>query len=267
MTSAMHSVSNLRAKIEGFASRYAAMRVADGGSYQTLLDQFQRMEETTRAESYDDFAQCDQDFHRAIVELADVPSLHAAWREVFLAHSEFRIGTLEQCWPDLTVLFESHRPLVEAIASGQAHEAEEAAVAHLDAVWFRLALLSDAPEFGQEALPSDPLARACAYLAFHFTEAVRLPYVAKEISKCTAGHLARLFREQLGLSFSEYLIELRLQKSVQLLQITNRSIQEIAERVGYSDPSRFSMHFRRRFGKTPTSFRETYSFGTIRVVL
>jgi len=267
MKGAMHCVVDLRAKLEGFASRHAAMRVADGVSYQGLLDRFQKLEQAANAESFSQFAKRDEEFHRTIIELADVPSLRTAWEEVFRTHNSFRIETLEQCWPDLSVLFESHRPLVEAIASGQSYEAEEAAIAHLDAVWFRLALLSQSAESGKDSLPSDPLSRACAYLAFNFSEVVRLPYVAKEIAGCTAGHLARIFRERLGLSFSEYLIELRLQKGVQLLQATNRPVKEIAEKVGYSDPSRFTLHFRRRFGQTPTEFREKYSFGTLRVIL
>ncbi|UUO06357.1 FCD domain-containing protein [Blastopirellula sp. J2-11] len=255
MITPMRSVTELRATIEGFAARVAAQRVQEDVSLQPLLDQFSRMKAAAQTADYDEFAACDQAFHQAIIEVADVPSLFEAWRTVFETQHPFRMETLQRCWPDLSMLHESHRPLVEAIASGNSQEAEEASIAHLDAIWFRLAVASDDP-----SLPRDPLSRACAYLAFHFSEPIRLTVVAREIAGCTAGHLARLFRDELDLSFSEYLIELRMQKGAQLLQNTSRAIQDVARRVGYQDPSRFTRHFRRRFGQTPGMFREKYKF-------
>ncbi|MFI4875922.1 MAG: helix-turn-helix domain-containing protein [Blastopirellula sp. JB062] len=251
----MRSVTDLRATIEGFAARYAALRVQEGASVQPLLDRLRRMEIASQADDYHQFAECDQAFHHSIVELAEAPALEQAWRSAFEAQHPFRLETLQRCWPDLSMLYDSHCPLVEAIASGNAQEAEEASIAHLDAIWFRLAVVSDDP-----SLPRDPLSRACAYLAFHYSEPVRLTVVASEIAGCAAGHLARLFREKLDLSFSEYLIELRMQKGAQLLQNTSDVIQDVARRVGYQDPSRFSLHFRRRFGQTPGTYREKYKF-------
>ncbi|NUQ61515.1 MAG: helix-turn-helix transcriptional regulator [Pirellulales bacterium] len=69
------------------------------------------------------------------------------------------------------------------------------------------------------------------------------------------GHLARLFRRERGMSFGDYLRELRLRKAAELLSRTAAPVQRIAARVGYKDPSRFASHFRRRFGLTPREFR------------
>ena len=70
--------------------------------------------------------------------------------------------------------------------------------------------------------------------------------------------MARLFRDETGLSFSDYLIELRLQKAADLLQRSPLTIGQVAERVGYDDPSRFTIHFRRRFNQTPGTFRRQF---------
>lgn len=253
--SPMRSITDLRATLEGFAARYAAFRVAEGASYQPLLDQFDRMNRAAETMDYREFAACDRAFHQAIIDLADVPALKASWDAVFAVQDAFRTETLSQCWPDLSMLFESHRPLVEFIAAGELQQAEEATIAHLDAVWLRLAIASN-----DDSLPSDPLSRACAYLAFHFSEPVRLPTLAREVANCTAGHLTRLFRDELDMSFSDYLIELRMRKAAQLLQGSDLLVREIAQRVGYTDPSRFSTHFRRRFGQTPAVFREQHHF-------
>jgi iron complex transport system substrate-binding protein len=126
-------------------------------------------------------------------------------------------------------------------------------VAHLDAVWSRLAAAT-----GDASLPGDPLSRACAYLAFHFAQPVRLPQMAIEVVCCSGGHLARLFRERLGLSFSAYLIELRMQKAADLLRRTGWPAAQVARQVGYGDASRFTLHFRRRFGQTPSEFRRRF---------
>jgi len=247
----MKRVCQLRATLEGFAAREAATRVAQKVSAAPLLKQFRDMQQIAEAGDYKRFARADRALHRMIIELADVPGLMSAWQAVFRAQKSFHLQTVEICWPDISVLFESHRPLVDAIAIGDPNVAEEAALIHLDAVWFRLAnSISDA------SLPSAPLEKARAWLAFHFHEPVQLPVLAREIAGCSCGHLARLFRESLDMSFSEYLIELRLQKGLWLLQHTERTIGEVASHVGYGDPSRFAMHFRRRFGETPQHFRQ-----------
>ena len=56
---------------------------------------------------------------------------------------EFRVQSIRICWPDLNVLFEAHRPIVDAICAGDQALAEDAAKAHLDAVWYRLAESTD----------------------------------------------------------------------------------------------------------------------------
>lgn len=246
----MKAVTSLRAVLEGFAAREAAERIAQGTSADSVLKLFRDMQRITDAGDYQQFAIVDRALHHAIVELANVPGLAGAWESAFQAQDAFRLQTLKVCWPDISVLFESHRPLVDAVAAGEADEAEQAAHSHLDAVWFRLATAT-----ADESLPADPLARACAYLAFHFQESIPLPELAREVAGCSSGHLARLFREGTGLSFSEYLIELRLQKGAWLIQHSDRTIRDVAARVGYGDPSRFAMHFRRRFGETPAGFR------------
>lgn len=246
----MKSVTRLRATVESFAARYAAENVQLGSDPRELLKRFDDLKKAAEKGDYRRFASEDRRLHQTIINLADVPGLEESWRAAFEAQNAFRVKTIEECWPDLSVLFESHRPLVDAIVAGSVAEAEEEALTHLDAVWFRLA---DATN--DTSLPRDPLSRACAYLAFHFQESIRLPELASNIAGCSPGHLARLFRESLGIGFSDYLIELRIQKAANLLRQSNRSIQEIAARVGYSDPSRFTIHFRRRFGQTPSEFR------------
>lgn len=124
---------------------------------------------------------------------------------------------------------------------------------HLDAVWYRLA---DAA--ADAALPDDPLNRACAYLDLHMQEPVRLAFVAEHVAGTSPGHLARLFRCRHGTSFTGYVRRLRMHKAVGLLTTTSQPIGRIARIVGYADASRFSVHFRRRYGLTPRAYRRRF---------
>jgi AraC-like DNA-binding protein len=70
----------------------------------------------------------------------------------------------------------------------------------------------------------------------------------------------RLLLEETGRSFSEHVLEKRLERSVELLrdpQQQDRKIAEIAFACGFGDLSYFNRVFRRRYGETPSDMRET----------
>ena len=67
-----------------------------------------------------------------------------------------------------------------------------------------------------------------------------------------------MLMEDMGLTFSEYVLEKRLNKADRLLQDGTRhghKIADVAGEVGFSDLSHFNRSFRRRFGETPSSRR------------
>lgn len=253
MLTPMRAITEMRAVVDAFASRYAAIRVAAGADKRPLLDAFKRLGEVGRAGDHRRVAESDRALHLAIVQLANVEGLMQVWETAANVQERFRIESIERCWPDLTVLFEGHRALVDAVCAGDALAAEDAARAHLDAVWYRLAEMR-----GDDSLSDDPLARACAYLEFHLQESIRLDFLARYVAKISVGHLARLFRERFDCSFTEYLRELRMHKAVKLLTGGTQLIGHIAALVGYTDPSRFAQHFRRRFGLSPRAYRQRF---------
>lgn len=69
------------------------------------------------------------------------------------------------------------------------------------------------------------------------------------------SYLSRLFKEETGISFTQYLNEIRINRSKELLSNTQMSIVEIALFVGYEDQSYFTKVFRRLTGMTPKKFR------------
>ena len=249
----MRAVTEMRAVIEGFAARYAAMRVASGTKPTELLATFSAMQKTAQAADYDEFMQIDRRLHLAIVKLAEVPGLSEVWLHIAQRQRRFHVESIRACWPDLNVLFEAHRALVDAVCSANEVAAEDASRAHLDAVWYRLAELT-----GDPSLPNDPLARACTYMMFHLQEPVRLEFLAEYVAKTSPGHLSRLFRQEHGMNFTEYLRDLRMRKAVALLLRSHQPIKRIAEQVGYLDGSRFARHFAQHFGLTPLAYRKQF---------
>ena len=250
----MRAATELRAVVDAFAARHAATRVAAGADRRPLLAAFKRLQAAARAGDHRRMASADRGLHTCIVDLAGIEGLPEVWSAAAATMERFRVETLGTCWPDLVVLFEAHRTIVDAICAGDAVAAEDAAKAHLDAVWYRLADAGRDPR-----LPDDPLARACAYLEFHLQQPVTLEFLATHVARTSPGHLARLFRERRGTSFVRWLRELRMHKAVRLLTSTAEPVVRVARLVGYADPSRFAEHFRRRYGLTPRAYRLRYS--------
>lgn len=69
------------------------------------------------------------------------------------------------------------------------------------------------------------------------------------------NYLGLIFKEETGKNFSEYFIQLRMEKSCELLKTTNMKIYEIADQVGYRHLPYFSKQFKEMYGMTPLEFR------------
>jgi AraC family transcriptional regulator len=68
-------------------------------------------------------------------------------------------------------------------------------------------------------------------------------------------HLARVFRQHIGMSPAHYLRRRRIAQAQCLLQHTNRSVLDIALTCGFGDQSHFTHAFRRAIGTTPFAYR------------
>jgi AraC-like DNA-binding protein len=73
---------------------------------------------------------------------------------------------------------------------------------------------------------------------------------------CCERHASRLFREVCGSRFLTYVSELRLKRSCHLLLQGKLKIIDIALESGYGSLAHFNYAFKKRFGTTPTGWRE-----------
>ncbi|WP_261301317.1 AraC family transcriptional regulator [Paenibacillus andongensis] len=76
----------------------------------------------------------------------------------------------------------------------------------------------------------------------------------------SSQHVNTLFRKAFGLSPYQYLLQLRLQKSKELLIAQpNQTVKQIADATGFLDASHFISTFRKSVGMTPEVFRNQYN--------
>lgn len=73
----------------------------------------------------------------------------------------------------------------------------------------------------------------------------------------TPNYLSRLFRQQLGMTFTDYLVSLRLEHAALSLQETKDAVTQIAYESGFKNVNSFISYFSRCYGQTPGQYRKT----------
>ncbi len=101
----------------------------------------------------------------------------------------------------------------------------------------------------------DRLKVVLEYLREHFAEAISVDQAA---SMCgfSASHFMKLFRELTGISFTQYVKQLRLEEAAKLLKTTGKRVGEVAEEVGFHNLSYFSRAFESAYHISPGAYRE-----------
>lgn len=99
---------------------------------------------------------------------------------------------------------------------------------------------------------------AAQYIKEHFSSPISLEEVAEAVN-VSSTYLCKLFKNELGIGFNEFLTQIRLEESEKLLATTNLPIREIAARIGYTDEKYYSKLFKKVTGIKPTDYRKIYS--------
>ncbi len=79
-----------------------------------------------------------------------------------------------------------------------------------------------------------------------------------EMSRLSRSHFIRTFAKATQLSPFEYLIQLRLQRAMQLLRNSRLTISQIAFEVGFNDSNYFTRQFKKRKGASPLAYRKSF---------
>lgn len=101
---------------------------------------------------------------------------------------------------------------------------------------------------------TEPILNAIYYIESNYNKDITLEKIAKE-ANFSCSHFSRLFKSQLGVSFTEYLVNVRIMHVKRLLVKTNKSIMEIALDTGYCHGDYLSAQFKNKTNMTPSEFR------------
>ncbi|WP_127493279.1 AraC family transcriptional regulator [Paenibacillus glycanilyticus] len=100
------------------------------------------------------------------------------------------------------------------------------------------------------------LASILDHMNRHIAEPLKVEHLAEQAG-ISQRHFIRLFQQQTGMGFSEYMQHKRVELACQLLTGTSQSVADIAKQVGYQDPAHFREVFRKVMGTTPSQHRQS----------
>jgi AraC-like DNA-binding protein/ligand-binding sensor protein len=118
-----------------------------------------------------------------------------------------------------------------------------------------LSMLSNQVVLQQENLEPPVITRAKEYIQEHQTENLRLGHVAKAVNTSTF-YFCKMFKKATGLTFTEYLGRVRVEKAKSLLLNPHTRVSEVAFEVGFQSLSQFNRVFKRITGLSPTEYRD-----------
>lgn len=99
------------------------------------------------------------------------------------------------------------------------------------------------------------------YIDAHFAEPLTLGQLAA-LLPVSPSHLQRLFKTATGQPFTEYMQNLRIEKSCDLLLKSGLGVQEVAAHVGYKDLKFFHALFKKKTGMSPNRYRKQATTAT-----
>ncbi|UUZ97000.1 response regulator [Paenibacillus sp. P25] len=93
------------------------------------------------------------------------------------------------------------------------------------------------------------------YVNEHYNEEMNLNTVAEQFY-LNPAYLSRIFKQETGTNFSDYLSKVRIEAAARLLEYGNLKVSDISEMVGYESANYFMKKFKENFGCTPTEYRK-----------
>jgi len=102
--------------------------------------------------------------------------------------------------------------------------------------------------------PSNPVFELKQIVEAHYSEQISLKSIAEQIHM-NAAYLGQLFKSSEGITFNDYLLQLRMNKACALLASTDMKVYEVALSVGYKQLDWFYKKFKENFGVSANEYR------------
>ena len=104
---------------------------------------------------------------------------------------------------------------------------------------------------------SKPITQCVDYIYSHIKERITIAELA-QYTGLSESYLSRLFKQNLGVSISDYIREKKIEKATHLLKYSDKSIIDISTYLSFSSQSHFIQTFEKFTGLTPKKYRDKY---------
>jgi AraC family transcriptional regulator len=94
------------------------------------------------------------------------------------------------------------------------------------------------------------------YIQEHLSEEITLEAIANHIG-ISQYYFSHLFKQSMGVSPYQYVLQQRVERAKQLLKQSNLSIVEIALECGFANQTHLTKHFRNLVGLSPKAYQES----------
>lgn len=99
--------------------------------------------------------------------------------------------------------------------------------------------------------------KAICIIHTHLQEDLSLEVISEYIH-VNPSHLSRTFKKECTQSITDYINQVRIEKAQELLICSNLMTYEIAEKVGFHDPTYFSSTFKKYIGMSPKEYKQLH---------
>ena len=107
----------------------------------------------------------------------------------------------------------------------------------------------------EAASESPPVTKARLFIAEHQAEELSLAQVAQCVNM-SAFYFCKMFKKATGMTFTDYLARVRVEKVKNLLLNPHKRVSEAAYEAGFQSLSQFNRVFRRIVGESPSAYRD-----------
>jgi AraC family transcriptional regulator len=108
-----------------------------------------------------------------------------------------------------------------------------------------------------DGLPRYKLNQVQDYIDAHLDQNLELEDLAQQVGM-SQFYFSRLFKQSLGVTPHQYVIQQRVERAQQLIQKSQLSFVEIALECGFANQGHLNRHFKRSLGVTPKEMARTY---------
>jgi two-component system response regulator YesN len=110
-------------------------------------------------------------------------------------------------------------------------------------------------QFAQDARTHQVVRELQEFIAEHLSEDLSLTVLAEKVHH-HPFYLSRLYKQCTGVSLSDYIASLRIEKAKSLLKETHMKIYEVGKAVGFESAGYFIRFFKKHTGMTPNEYKE-----------